>query len=237
MAGNIIPAIATTNAMTAGLCVLQAFKVLKDDYDHAKMVFLERSGVRAINSDSLRPPNPFCAVCSVAQGKIVVDLERATLNDLVEDIIRGKLGYTEEFSINTDAGMIYDPDLDDNLSKKLVDLGVQAETLLTIIDEEDDSPFVNLELVVGSAKTGDGKTITLARDIEIPKKPKQVPVEKPAVDGTISNGVIGKRKRAADETTLNGEPDAKRLAATNGTGNEPIVLDDPDTGAILIDDD
>lgn len=148
MAGNIIPAIATTNAMTAGLCVLQAFKVLKDDYDHAKMVFLERSGVRAINSDSLRPPNPFCAVCSVAQGKIKVDLEHATLNDLVEDIIRGKLGYAEEFSINTDAGMIYDPDLDDNLPKKLVDLGVQVETLLTIIDEEDDSPFVNLVLVV-----------------------------------------------------------------------------------------
>jgi hypothetical protein len=40
MAGNIIPAIATTNAMTAGLCVLQALKVLKGDYDHAKMVRL-----------------------------------------------------------------------------------------------------------------------------------------------------------------------------------------------------
>ncbi|EEA28782.1 E1 ubiquitin-activating protein uba2 [Talaromyces marneffei ATCC 18224] len=239
MAGNIIPAIATTNAMTASLCVLQAFKVLKDEYDHAKMVFLERSGVRAINSDSLRPPNPFCAVCSVANGNIKVDLENATLNDLVEDIIRGKLGYTEEFSINTDAGMIYDPDLDDNLPKKLVDLGVQAETLLTIIDERDDDPFVNLELVVeGSKKTGeDDKAVTLVRDIKIPKKPKQAPVEEPLVDGTAPNGVVGKRKRAEEETALNGEPDAKRLAATNGTNNEPILLDDPDTGAILIDDD
>jgi ubiquitin-like 1-activating enzyme E1 B len=57
------------------------------------------------------------------------------------------------------------------------------------------------------------------------------------VDGTATNGVIGKRKRGAEETALNGEPDAKRLAATNGTNHEPIVLDDPDTGAILIDDD
>jgi ubiquitin-like 1-activating enzyme E1 B len=38
MAGNIIPAIATTNAMTAGLCVLQSFKVLQHDLAHAKTV-------------------------------------------------------------------------------------------------------------------------------------------------------------------------------------------------------
>ena len=38
MAGNIIPAIATTNAIVAGLCVLQSFKVLKGDYSAAKEV-------------------------------------------------------------------------------------------------------------------------------------------------------------------------------------------------------
>lgn len=240
MAGNIIPAIATTNAMTAGLCVLQAFKVLRNDYDHAKMVFLERSGVRAINSESLRPPNPFCAVCSVAQGKVYVDLERATLNDLVEHIIRDKLGYTEDFSINTDAGMIYDPDLDDNLPKKLTELGVQGETLLTIIDEDDADPFVNLELVVEKRIEGatDDHAISLAKEIEIPKKPKQAPPPaEPSVNGTATNGVIGKRKREAEEATLNGEPETKRVAASNGTNNEPIVLDDPETGAIVIDDD
>ena len=44
--------------------------------------------------------------------------------------------------------MIYDPDLDDNLPKKLTELGVKAESLLVVIDEKDEEPFVNVELAV-----------------------------------------------------------------------------------------
>jgi ubiquitin-like 1-activating enzyme E1 B len=38
MAGNIIPAIATTNAIVAGLCVLQAYKVLRGEFTSTKEV-------------------------------------------------------------------------------------------------------------------------------------------------------------------------------------------------------
>lgn len=109
---------------------------------------MERSGARAINTDTLKPPNPDCAVCSVAQAKIYIDPNRATLQDLVEGILRLKLGYGEEFSVNTQLGTIYDPDLEDNLGKKLSELGVEKDSFVTVIDEEDDSPKVNLELLV-----------------------------------------------------------------------------------------
>ena len=87
-------------------------------------------------------------MCSSAQGKVYVNSERATLSDLVEGVLKLQLGYGEEFSISNDLGTIFDPDLEDNLPKKLVDLGVKKDTHLTVIDEEDDDPRVNLELSV-----------------------------------------------------------------------------------------
>ncbi len=148
MAGNIIPAIATTNAMTAGLCVLQAFKVIRGDLHKAKMVFLERSTQRVINSEALHPPNPNCSVCGVVSSKLIIDPARATLNDLVEDVLKSQLGYGEEFSVNNEVGTLYDPDLDDNLEKKLGELGIKSDSFLTVVDDDEENPRVNLSLVV-----------------------------------------------------------------------------------------
>lgn len=40
MAGNIIPAIATTNAITAGIVVLHAFNVLREQYERCQSVYV-----------------------------------------------------------------------------------------------------------------------------------------------------------------------------------------------------
>lgn len=66
----------------------------------------------------------------------------------MQDVLRLQLGYGEEFSLSSEIGTIYDPDLEDNLSKKLSELGVKGETLVTVVDEEDEQPRVNLELLI-----------------------------------------------------------------------------------------
>lgn len=111
-------------------------------------IFLERSAARVINTDTLKKPKPNCSVCGVTQSRIVVDPSRATLNDLVEDVLKLQLGYGGEFSVNNEVGTLYDPELDDNLSKKFSDLGIKADSFLTIIDDDDESPRVNLSLSI-----------------------------------------------------------------------------------------
>ena len=242
MAGNIIPAIATTNAMIAGLCVLQAFKVMKQDLSKARNVFLERSTARVINSEALRPPNPDCAVCGVVSAKVSIDPSRATLDDLVQGVLRKDLGYGEEFSVSNDVGVLYDPDLDDNLEKKLGDLGVKGDSFLTIIDDDEEAPRVNVSFAVSeiSIPEGDGKPVKISESFDIPKRKKKT---EPPIDGALldtsknvngplpvrengANGVLGKRKTQADagegQDTVPGITTSKRKRSSpDNAGDGP----------------
>lgn len=85
----------------------------------------------------------------MAHSSIEVDLSRATLQHLVEGVLRTKLGYGEEFSVNNEIGTLYDPELDDNLEKKFSDLGVKDGSFLTIVDEDDEEGEPRVDLVLG----------------------------------------------------------------------------------------
>ncbi|KAG8527664.1 uncharacterized protein KY384_007817 [Bacidia gigantensis] len=240
MAGNIIPAIATTNAMTAGLCVLQAFKVLRDDLHKARMVFLERSGARVINSDTLKPPNPQCAVCGVTSSRLTIDPERATLGNLVDDVLKKQLGYGEELTVNSQAGTIYDPDLDDNLPKSFADLSVKADDFITIIDDEDDNPRVTLSLSIAEKSLpADSPPISLPSDLQVARKPKTEAAS--SLTNGNTNGVLpssaSKRKRSPDEaeSVADGvQPILKKGKAI--ANDQSVVINDDGDGAITIDD-
>jgi ubiquitin-like 1-activating enzyme E1 B len=153
MAGNIIPAIATSNAITASLCVLQGFKVLRyqlnklsaasrpDATDSiaarkadstlggCKKVYLEsKSTERLINSESLAPPRPDCPVCSPVYAKLVISdkAKPLRLQSLV-DLLQSRFSY-DEFSLTLGSRIIYDPDLEDNLDKLLANLDITSST-------------------------------------------------------------------------------------------------------------
>ncbi|KAF2461048.1 putative ubiquitin-like activating enzyme [Lineolata rhizophorae] len=240
MAGNIIPAIATTNAMTAGLCVLQAFKVMRNSLDKARMIFLAKSTERVITSEPLRLPNPDCAVCSVTQSRLIVDTSRATLNDLVHDLLRLELGYGDEFSVNNNLGPIYDPDLEDNLAKSFNDLGIVDTSFLTVIDEDDVEPRVNLVFSVANKSIPEtSKPIALPEKLDIARKPKQRSQPFPLQLGNGTNDTNGGRKRRASEASFDTEPIKKRGRLDISHPQNPddvIVLDDTEGGTIVIDD-
>ncbi|OQE00739.1 hypothetical protein PENVUL_c047G07261 [Penicillium vulpinum] len=243
MAGNIIPAIATTNAMTAGLCVLQSLKVFQNKLMHAKMVFLERSGARVINSDSLNPPNPDCKVCSPVVARVEIDPELATLEHLIQDVLRVELGYGEYLSVGLGTQLIYEPDFTDNLTKKLSDLGITNESFITVYDENEPER-INLELVVmarNEPNSDDSKPATLKKMVEIPPKPTKPAEPSPVLPATTDDATVsGKRKREGSSDELErASHDAKRLASASipdSKGIEAIVLDDDEGGAIMIDD-
>ncbi|KAI9843529.1 MAG: E1 ubiquitin-activating protein uba2 [Sclerophora amabilis] len=248
MAGNIIPAIATTNAMVASLCVLQAYKVLRERLDTARMVFLTKSTDRVLSAEPLRPPNPDCPSCGVAQIRLEVDTSRATLDDLVGGFLRPKLGYGEEFSVNNDIGTLYDPELDDNLNKRFSDLGIKSDSFLTVIDEDDESPRVNLVLAISEKSISeDSKPLVAPEQIEVPRRPKPVEKPKTMANGQSNgvpepNGTSGKRKRDAEDTDELGEQIKKRGKviedSTSSKDTAAIILDNvPSNGAIMIDDD
>ena len=82
MAGNIIPAIATTNAIVAGLCVLQARHVLRNRLDEARMVFLSRRPEYVFIAEALRPPNPSCQVCQIVRAELKCNPETTVLDEV-----------------------------------------------------------------------------------------------------------------------------------------------------------
>lgn len=95
LAGNIIPAIATTNAVIAGLLVIEAFKYLQNGLKNSRSVWLQKnpSAGRLLLATLSEKPNPNCYVCSSNSLVCKLDPESVILEKFIQKVLKEKLGF------------------------------------------------------------------------------------------------------------------------------------------------
>jgi ubiquitin-like 1-activating enzyme E1 B len=88
---------------------------------------------------------------------VEIDPEVATVNDLVDGVLRMELGYGKDISIAISGQVIYEPCLDpddnleDNLEKKLSNWGIGQNSFLKVSDENIDDEKdtrVDIEIII-----------------------------------------------------------------------------------------
>ncbi|KAI8355792.1 hypothetical protein B0O80DRAFT_385136 [Mortierella sp. GBAus27b] len=136
MAGNIIPAIATTNAIIAGMMVMLAFKILNKRLEDCKTSYLVygRHRPQVIVSEPLAKPNPRCYICRNSFVSLKIDTETSTVQDLINLLEENSLTDVE---IQENGRVIYDPDFDDNAAKTLASLQLTDGKFVDVVDEDD----------------------------------------------------------------------------------------------------
>jgi ubiquitin-like 1-activating enzyme E1 B len=160
IAGNIIPAIATTNAICAGLQILQAFQILKAQLEAAKenknntlnlqdkccYVNCLRNKTRNglfLTASKLEAPNPNCFVCKNATIPLTLNVNEWTLELFLQKVVKQRLGF-ESPTLLLQGDFIWEEgegadnaEFQPNLSKTLATLpcgGIQNGTILEIDD-------------------------------------------------------------------------------------------------------
>lgn len=147
IAGNIVHAVATTNAIVAGLIVLEAMKVLQNDVKSYRMTYCLEHPSKKMLLMPVEPfePNKSCYVCSETPLTLEINTHRSKLRDFVEKIVKAKLGMSLPLIMHGVA-LLYEvgDDLEEdevanyaaNLDKVLSELPspVTGGTILTVED-------------------------------------------------------------------------------------------------------
>ncbi|KAF9067624.1 hypothetical protein BDP27DRAFT_1328434 [Rhodocollybia butyracea] len=214
MAGNIIPAIATTNAIISGLIVLQALHLLRKSHDKLRNVHLQFKPAVPLSTITLSKPNPGCGICRDTYTKILCDPARTTL----QDVVKGLMGDDErEVSVYEDKRVLADPDWDDNYERTLESLNVSRGNFLSIVDEEGE--WSTITVAIGGLPLihpPSGPSFILPNPLPTPSKKKKPPAPASPISPPAS---LKRSAPDADdddivvldfEPSANGQPPAKK---------------------------
>ncbi|XP_046361760.2 SUMO-activating enzyme subunit 2-like [Haliotis rufescens] len=210
MAGNIIPAIATTNAIIAGLIVMEGLKILAGDIEKCKTVYLNRqpnARKKLLVPCSLDPPNPKCYVCS-AKPEVTVRLntDKITVKCLEEKVLKGQLGMVApDVEIDDGKGSIVisseEGETEENNDKMLAHFNIISGTRLKCEDFLQNYSLI--VTIVHVDKLDEEKEFELVGDLE---EVKASATEEAQMEAGGADGDNGKQQDSVDELMIVDEP-------------------------------
>ncbi|KAM7358638.1 ubiquitin-like activating enzyme 2 [Cochliomyia hominivorax] len=225
MAGNIIPAIATTNAITAGVVVMQTFKVLQNELEKCKSVYMRlRPNPRQqllVPEKFLTTPNPNCYVCAAEPAiHLRIDTKRMHIKEFRDEVLIKTLNMVNPDVIIDAKGVVVisseEGETECNEGKLLCEMDIVDGVLLKC-----DDFFQNYELSI----------IIIHIDAER---------DEPMFEVIADKNQLKPKEESKDETNekANGkDDDMSDGPSTSKKARISDVIDDDDDDLCVIDDD
>ena len=218
VAGNIVPAIATTNAVVAGLQVLELLRLVEQKCilseertslaEVGRYTYCQRfpTGRKCelLQPVALEGPQPTCYVCRNATIPVALDTNETTLQTFVDVVLKKKLGFIDPAVDKGNSGLVDSEDegLARNLPLTLAKLpagGVVNGTLLCVNDFQIDLE-VNVEVRHKANKDFDEKA-----------NPERVDI----LTGAAAAPAVATHHDFISQNDENSEPAAKKARRTD----------------------
>ncbi|EER03893.1 ubiquitin-activating enzyme e1b, putative [Perkinsus marinus ATCC 50983] len=209
IAGAIVPAVATTNCIVAGLQCTNLLAILREiprcEQDRSRK-YPDPAGKNILVPDAFLPPNPDCYVCQSSWVTVTLnDLGKWTVQDFVTKVLKKQLGASAPFLV-FQGNVIYEVTTDEDEDDE--DEGLHPEWSLkqwdiepgSLIDATDDMQSWSTQIVLledpSMSEEDHPELFTISRG----QQQAASPTEKRTLDdGTVEE--LPKRRKLNDEKT------------------------------------
>ncbi|KAH8361535.1 hypothetical protein KR084_007328 [Drosophila pseudotakahashii] len=238
MAGNIIPAIATTNAITAGISVMRAFKVLEAKWEQCKAVYARlRPNPRnhfLVPDATLPGPNPNCYVCASDPAiTLKIDTKRIRIKELRDEVLVKTLNMLNpDVTVDSTGSILIsseEGETESNEGKLLSELNIVDGVILKC-----DDFFQNYELSIIISHFDAERDESL---FEVVADAEQL---KPKMEEQKKDAEAEKEdeQKTAKKRSANGEGDTKDDGPSTSKRSRPTeVEDEDDDDCLMIEED